>query len=81
MIPRAFRDATAPSPDAIARLERCFSGRSTRTRLALLPQPGPAPTLAPSLSTVAFARPSVVQLRSMLSTVSEVAQPSVSASV
>lgn len=47
MIPRSFRDATAPGPDAIARLERSFSGRSTHARLALLPQPGPAPTFAP----------------------------------
>lgn len=47
MIPRAFRDATAPRPEAVARLERSFSGRSTRARLALLPAPRGRVSLAP----------------------------------
>lgn len=49
MIPRVFRDATAPRPEALARLERSFSGRSTHARLALLPSPrlARAPVLRP----------------------------------
>lgn len=50
MIPRAFRDATAPSPEAVARLERSFSGRSTHARLRVLPVPRTVVARAPSRS-------------------------------
>jgi ferric-dicitrate binding protein FerR (iron transport regulator) len=45
MIPRSFRDATEPSPEAIERLVRSFSGRPTTSRLQRLPEPrGPVRT-------------------------------------
>lgn len=65
MISRSFRDATEPSPEAVDRLARAFSGRSTRSRLALLPDPRgavalplprrPWPRLALALAAVAVA--------------------------